>query len=287
MAVNTLSLKIADITIKVKSDVEFKRFDDLEFYKDFMIKTDECAYCRLDHKIADAPDIKTDGGYFSPLNAWRLSRSGRKNVLCVGPSRKMGRPENLTVFDPDYSKGKMYQESGGELFRGFIDQFLIANLLSRNNGFLLHASGVAWEGKGLCFSGPSGAGKSTLLNMFKDEVERKHLLNDDKLALRKTGNKWRIFGTPWYGESRVSSSSNAPLSELFFIHHSKTNHVRRLSAAEICPQLMTQALLPLWDEEATSRALGIFQDLIESIPVYELGFVPDKSALELIKKTIK
>jgi hypothetical protein len=32
--------------------------------------------------------------------------------------------------------------------------------------------------------------------------------------------------------------------------------------------------------------LGTFQDLIENIPAFELGFLPDKRAVELIKKTV-
>jgi ATPase subunit of ABC transporter with duplicated ATPase domains len=180
----------------------------------------------------------------------------------------------------------MYQKNVFELFRRFIDQFLVINLLSRRSGFLLHASGVVWKGKGICFVGPSGAGKSTLLNLFSGEIDRKSLLNDDRLALRRYGKRWRVFGTPWYGESRVSSSAGAPLSTLFFIRHSEHNYVRKLSPGEVCRQLMVQAMIPLWDADAMSRVLGTFQDLIENIPAFELGFLPDKSAVELIKKTI-
>lgn len=286
MPKKSLSIKIAGIVIKVESAIDFKRFDDLGFYRDFITAKSADPHCLLDHKIAPPPDLEPAGSSFSPLNAWQLFKTGHKNVLRVGPSPRNGKPENITVFGDDYAKGEMYQSGVGELFRGFIDQFLIINLLSRNNGFLLHASGVVWEGKGLCFSGPSGAGKSTLLNMFKEEVKREHLLNDDRLALRMRGNKWRVFGTPWYGESRVSSSNEAPLSALFFIRHSEHNYARKLAASEIPGRLMAQALIPLWDGEAVSRVLGTFQDLISNIPVFEMGFVPDKSAIEMAKKAI-
>jgi energy-coupling factor transporter ATP-binding protein EcfA2 len=195
-------------------------------------------------------------------------------------------PDNVVVFNNDYSEGVMYQKSVFELFRRFIDQFLIINLLSRKDGFLLHASAAIWGGKGLCFVGPSGAGKSTLLDLFGKEVPRASLLNDDKVALRRIGDVWRVFGTPWYGESRVSSSACADLSALFFIRHAKQNYVRRLPAGEVCRQLMVQALLPVWDEASTSRVLGAFQSLIGDIPAYELGFLPDKSAVELVKNTV-
>ena len=279
-----LFLKIADIGIRVDSDVDFRRFNDFGFYKDFLAGDDIPVHCRLRHAIGNPPDLKSEPGPFCPTGNWQISRSGDKNVLVIGPPPEKGPADNVVVFNSDYSSGEMYQDTVFELFRRFIDQFLMINLLGQRNGFLLHASAVAWEGKGLCFAGRSGVGKSTLLGLFGAEVAHEHLLNDDRLALRKYGDSWRIYGTPWYGESRISSSKSAPLSTIFFLRQSKHNYVRRLSAAEICPQLAVLSLLPLWDGEATSRVLDTFQSLVSTIPAFELGFLPDKSAVELIKE---
>lgn len=279
------TVRIADIVIEVEGAVDFSKFRDFGFYKDFMTGTGTIADCSLGLTIGQPPDFPPEAGPFRTQN-WKLFRSGDKNVLLVGPPIEDDRSDNAVAFNADYSLGTIYQSSVSELFTRFIDQFLVANLLSRRDGFLLHSSGVVWEGKGLAFIGPSGAGKSTILNMFAEEVARGCLLNDDKNALRKRGDRWQIFGTPWYGESQVSSSGNAPLSTLFFIRHSKDNYVRRLTSNEACNLLMVQALLPLWDGDATSRVLGTFENLLENIPAFELGFLPDKSALELIKKTV-
>ncbi|MCU0651146.1 MAG: hypothetical protein MUC52_02820 [Candidatus Omnitrophica bacterium] len=280
-----LSIKICDYIIKVDGETEPERFNDFGFYRDFLTEAGQSCHCFLDHRISRPPDLELDANAFHTEN-WHLSgRDGRK-VLCVGPRPKRGRYDNVVVFDRDYGSGIMYQKSAFELFRRFIDQFLIMNLLSRDSGFLLHASGVVWNNKGICFTGPSGSGKSTMLNMFKGLVPKDCLLNDDRLALRNYGNHWRVFGTPWYGESRVSSPAGADLSALFFIRHCAHNYIRKLSASEILPQLMVLGLLPLWDKVATSQVLGSFQNLIRSIPAYEFGFLPDKSALELIKKVV-
>lgn len=285
MPVNTLSIKIADLIISVDRAVDLERFNDFGFYKNFVVKDSSFCHCCLNHMISPSPDLALDENPFYTQN-WQLARAGAKMVLRVGPASKKGRADNVVVFDRDYKEGVMYQKSVIELFRRFIDQFIIINLLSQNNGFLLHASGVVWEGKGICFSGPSGAGKSTLLNLFKDELKRECLLNDDRLALRGYGKSWRVFGTPWYGESRVSSSSSADLAAIFFIHHSKYNYIKRISASEICPHLMVLGLLPLWDGLATSRVLETFQGFIQNIPAFELGFLPGKGAVDLIKNTV-
>jgi hypothetical protein len=281
----TVFIKIAGLGIDVRSTVDFARFGDSGFYADFITAPASACDCRLDYKVSPPPELMPCDSFFESGN-WRLFRSAGKDVLVVGPPRMDGVADNVSVFDPDYSAGTIYQKSVSELFSRFIDQFLVINLLSQKDGFLLHASGVVWEGKGICFVGPSGAGKSTLLDLFGKELPRKSLLNDDRLALRRSGGVWRLFGTPWYGESRVSSSAGADLSTLFFIRHSKKNYVRRLSAAEACRHLMVQALMPLWDEGATSRVLGIFEDLIGNVPSYELGFLPARSAVRLVKSVI-
>ncbi len=280
-----LVLKIADIGISVTSDVAFERFNDFSFYRHFLAGNGTSCDCSLEHLIGAPPEPLPGGTGFSTDN-WQLARVRDTNILRVGPRSPEGKPDNLVVFNRDYSAGVMYQESVFELFRRFIDQFLVINLLSRRRGFLFHAAGVVWQGKGICFAGPSGAGKSTLLNLFKDEVPAECLLNDDRCALRGYGRKWRVFGTPWYGESRVSSPHAAGLCALFFIRHSKRNYVRRLSRSKLCPLLTVLGLLPLWDRSATSAVLSSFQRLIAAVPAYELGFVPGRAAVELIKRTV-
>ena len=282
---NTLTLDIADIIIRTDSAVAMQRFHDFGFYRDFVIKDNSSYHCRLDHRLGTAPGPGRWRDLFSTQN-WQLAGVGDTKVLCVGPGSAKAKPDNVVVFNRDYSAGVMYQKSVIELFRRFIDQFLVINLLSKNKGFLLHASSVVWKQKGICFTGISGKGKSTLLNLFKDEVAAECLLNDDRCALRNYGNRWRVFGTPWYGESRVSSSNAADLSALFFIRHSKRNYIRKLSPPEICSQLMVLSLLPLWDQAATSAVLSTFQNLIRNVPAYEFGFVPGKAAIDLIKKTV-
>ncbi len=282
---NTLTLKIADIPVRIDSSTAMERFNDFGFYKDFVVKNSSLYQSRLEHRIEAAPDLNNASDLFRTQN-WQLSVVGDKKVLSVGPDSAKSKPDNVVVFNRDYSAGVMYQKSVFELFRRFIDQFLIINLLSRKEGFLLHASGVVCKKRGICFTGLSGTGKSTLLNLFKDEVDAEWLLNDDRCALRNYGDRWRIFGTPWYGESRVSSSNAADLSALFFIRHSKRNYIRKLSASRICPQLMVLGLLPLWDKSATTRVLSTFENLIQNVPAFEFGFVPGKAAIDLIKKTL-
>lgn len=284
-ASHTLCIDVAGVRLKVASAVDFRKFRDFRFYREFVAASGLPAHCSLDHWNGPAPDLICDGPSFVADN-WKLARAKGRHILSVGPGSADGVSDNVAVFNKDFTSGVMYQQKIAELFSRFIDQFLVINLLSRHKGFLLHASGLVWEGKGICFAGPSGAGKSTLLDLFKKEVPAAALLNDDRLALKRGGRQWRVFGTPWYGESRVSSSMSAGLAALFFIRHSRRNYIRRSSIHRIVPKLAVLGLMPLWDRDATSRVLAAFQDLIHAVPVYELGFIPDKRVVGLIKKTV-
>lgn len=279
-------IRIAGIILRADSDVPIDRFNDIGFYKDFVVESPGRCHCRLNVNIKLPPNTFVTDQAFSPRGNWKLSAMGNKRVLEIGPPVKRGPPDNLSIFNYDYTKGDVYHASPTEIFRGFLDQFLIINLLSRNNGFLLHSSGVAIHGDGLCFIGRSGAGKSTLLRLFRDEVETECLLNDDKLALRKARGRWHVFGTPWHGEFPVASQKGARLKALFFIKQSKHNYLTKLSASDALSRLVSQALIPLWDKEASARVVDSFNSLIKDMPSFEFGFLPDKSAVEFLKKAL-
>jgi len=188
---------------------------------------------------------------------------------------------SIIIAQVRYIKNAFY-----ELFSRFIDQFLIINLLAQNRVFA-SCLRACLGGQGDLFYRPFWHRQINYSELIQNEVEREFLLNDDRCALRNYGHSWRVFGTPWYGESRVSSSNSAALTALFFIRHSKHNYIRRIQPAEILPQLMILGLLPLWDKDMTSAVIDTFQDIIRTVPAFEFGFVPGKAAINLIKETIK
>ncbi len=282
----SITINVAGIGIRVEGAVAFDRFRDIGMYKNFIVGQGMSVDCLLDLEIGPPPDLGAATGAFSPQGNWQLSALGDKNVLQLGPPPRRGYPDNVVVFSADYTAGAMYQKTVFELFRRFIDQFLLINLLSRRDGFLLHASGAICEGKGLCFIGPSGAGKSTILRLFSKVVKKEDLLNDDRLALRKSDGRWRVYGTPYHGEFRAASPASADLAALFFIRQAKRNYVRPLSTGEVCRELMVQTLIPLWDKTASERVVELFASLLTGVRAYELGFLPDASVIDLIKKTV-
>lgn len=287
MPQSTRSLALAGLTIRLESPVPFEELADHAVYRDFIAaRAGSGPDCRLTLS-ASSPSPEAGEDYFDPQGNWRLTTVDDRRVLRIGPPAAGGRRRAVAVFGADYADGVVHRKDPSVFLDGFIDQFLVVNLLSRCDGFLLHAAGIIWEGSGILFSGVSGAGKSTLLKLFSPDLDREGILNDDRVALRRLAGAWRVFGTPYHGEVPITSPSSAPAKALFFIVQARHNHVRRLSPLEVLGRLATLSILPLWDKEATSRVLGTFESVIRDIPAYELGFLPDKSAVERIKETVR
>lgn len=281
---NTFQIKIVDIVIRIDSRIDFSRFADIGFYNGFMSRV-KTPHCKLFLKNELSPALELGSPIFNPAGNWQLFKtSDGKIALKAGRAFGKNRFDELIVCDSDYSRGVIYKKEISELFRRFFDQFIIINILSRKNGFLLHSSGVIRQGCGMCFSGQSGAGKTTLIRLFEKETDRQDLLSDDRLAIRRIGGKWHVFGTPWHGDAPVASSKGACLKALFFIRQSPCNYLRKLSLPECCRQLITHGFVPYWDEQALQRVLDSFNLIAKEVPAFEMGFLPDKRILKVIDK---
>lgn len=107
------------------------------------------------------------------------------------------------------SRGDFHAEWSPDTRRGWIRQTLSPYaadcvlrivhtlLLSRERGFLLHASSAVRNGKAFLFTGPSGAGKTTIARLAPSDVV---VLSDEISYVRRVGDGYVAFGTPFAGE---------------------------------------------------------------------------------------
>ena len=128
-----------------------------------------------------------------------------------------------------------------------LDQLLFLAPLAHTNGLLLHASGAVIDGKAFVFAGHSGDGKTTLSRLLA--AEGLELLSDERIALRREGESFRAYGTPWPGEGDVVSSSSYPLAGVFLLKKGDRHRVHEgrpsLLAAELLSRGMSRPLLNL------------------------------------------
>jgi hypothetical protein len=282
-----LTLDMAGLLIRVDSEIDLNRLKDLDKLALFRSEKNEHFDCRLSLKSSRPPLPRKNKYIFNPADNWKVFKTAKGFVVEVGVPDKMGDINEVIVLNADYTKGRVYRKNIFELSRYFLDQFLAINLLSRREGFILHSCGLIWKNKGLVFAGRSGAGKSTLLKLFGNDPGTDILLNDDRIAVRRCSKTWRIFGTPWHGDLPVVSSASAPLEVVYFIKQSPKNYLRPLSPGETCQTLFQHSLLPYWDELGMKSVLDSFKLLVQEIPAYELGVVPDKRIVKFVTSRLR
>lgn len=169
-------------------------------------------------------------------------------------------------------------EEHAELARSFYEQLL------RFDGFLLHASGIALDGKAYLFSAPSGTGKSTHAAFWRQEFAAT-VINDDKPAIRLIDGTFYACGTPFSGKHDLSAPVCVPLGGIAVLRRGEKNAAERLSASAALWALLNQTLRPDNAAEYT-QLLSLLERLIASVPVYAVSCTNDPSAAHFCRATM-
>jgi hypothetical protein len=153
-------------------------------------------------------------------------------------------------------------------------------VLARQGGFLLHAASAVRRGRAFLFSGVSGAGKTTISRLAPPDVT---LLTDEVSYVRRVGQGYRAFGTPFAGElARVGENVSAPVAAVYLLAKGAENRVEPLAPAEAAQMLLRNILFFARDRDLVNRVFEAACEFVTSIPVYRLTFFPDARIWELV-----
>ncbi len=151
----------------------------------------------------------------------------------------------------------------------------------------VHSSVVVCEGKAVMCLGESGTGKSTHTRLWLENIAGTHLLNDDSPIVSLVGDEVRVFGSPWSGKSDCYLQESYPIAGLLRLEQRKENSIRRLGVVESftalqpsCPPSLAK------DERCMDLLVEYISKVIERVPVYRMGCLPDADAARLSHKTI-
>jgi hypothetical protein len=167
-----------------------------------------------------------------------------------------------------------------------LDELVFVNLLSMGKGANVHACGVVdSRGNGHLFVGPSGAGKTTMARLWQDEIGVT-VLSDDRIILRNhEKNSW-MYGTPWHGEAELASPDRVPLTRLYFLKKGSRNELVPLSKPDAAGYLFAYCFPPFYSPQGINFTLGFLLEVVESVPCYELWFVPDNKIVEFVESSL-
>ncbi len=118
--------------------------------------------------------------------------------------------------------------------------FLAIYLAEGGEGLIVHGTGLCRQGDGYLFLAPSGGGKTTLSMQSKPYA----VLADDGIILRKRGQQYRIYPTPFRqrpgGETIQWAwhQSSKTLRALFILHKGAVTRLSSLSRAQALGDLI-------------------------------------------------
>lgn len=182
------------------------------------------------------------------------------------------RGDFLARWDPESGRGRIRQNRNPYAVDSVL-RIVHSLILARRGGFLLHAASGIYDGKAYVFSGISGAGKTTMTRLAPRDVV---LLTDEVSYIRRDGDKYLAFGTPFAGElARAGENCAAPVAGLFFLEKGRSNRFDALSASHAVPRLMRNILFFAHDRNLVEQIFATACDFVSRVRVYELAFYPD------------
>ena len=281
-----INFKFADFVISVSNGTTHLKFDIPLVYKQFI--TQETADVFLSVEMVDLSSFSLNSPVFDSGGPWSLYNISGKWVMpiCFPPGSE---PKLVARFEEDFRHGEILINSRNQNLDSIfplaypLDEVLMINLLARNGGIELHACAMTNEGLnvGIIFSGVSGAGKSTITRLWMEQPGVT-ILSDDRVILRKKGDNYSIYGTPWHGDALGASSQSTKIDRIYILKQSPVNQISELKAIDAASKLFIRSFPTFWDRSGMENSLRFLDELTQSIPCYELGFLPDQSAIDFI-----
>jgi hypothetical protein len=175
-----------------------------------------------------------------------------------------------------------------KMIAGPLGEILFRNNLLFNEGIMIHAAAIEWEGKGIMFSAPSGTGKSTQADLWK-LYKGAAVLNGDRSIVRMHEEQAFVYGSPWCGSSGQYLNKRSPLSAIVILKQAKKNELRLLDEQEALFYLLPRCFLPYYDDggEVMDNALKILAGIIMTTRVFLLKCRPDKEAVEMVYECVR
>ena len=182
-------------------------------------------------------------------------------------------------LDPTLRRGQIKQAASPYAIDAAF-RILHSLLLAKRGGLLVHAASVVRNGRAFLFAGVSGAGKTTISSLAPPDAI---LLTDEISYLRREGDQYFAYGTPFAGElGQPGANIRAPLAALYLLAQGPVNRVDPVSEANATRALLESVLFFAHDPELVGRVFDSVCDLVQRVPIQSLTFVPDSRVWEAI-----
>ena len=184
-----------------------------------------------------------------------------------------------TEWEPETRRGKIIQSANPYAIDSIL-RIVHSLVLAREGGLLVHAASAVRNGKAFLFAGVSEAGKTTISRLAPGDVT---LLTDEISYLRRDGDGYAAYGTPFAGElARAGENVKAPLAALYLLQKGPANTIEPVRANDAVRMLLENVLFFACDPALVGLVFDAACELVQHVPVYRLTFFPDARVWELI-----
>jgi hypothetical protein len=170
-----------------------------------------------------------------------------------------------------------------------IDYFLrvaLALVAHNADNVLMHTAGIIRNGQAYLFFGHSGSGKTTICrsSQITSSLDEYTILNDDLILLQPHGKMWLAYGTPFWNPTQIEpSNKNAPIAGMYYLIQDKRVFTQNLSKSMAIAALLSNIPVIPQDTVRSIHMLNLLNQIQNSVPVYELHFLPDNSFWNVIQ----
>ncbi len=200
-------------------------------------------------------------------------------VRCESGHWLIERGDLRAEWDPASGRGRIVQSANPYSIDSAL-RIIHSLILAREGGLLVHAASAVRNGRAFLFAGLSGAGKTTISRLAPADVT---LLTDEISYLRRDGDGYVAYGTPFAGElAKVGENVQAPLAALYLLRQGPENAIEPVSTGDAVRSLLENVLFFAHDSELVGMVFESACELVKRTPVYRLTFVPDARVWELI-----
>ena len=96
------------------------------------------------------------------------------------------------------------------------------------------------------------------------------MINDDKPIIRRVGEEFFVYGTPWNGKHHIDTNVRAKLKAICVISQAKENSIRKASVKEMLITILNQSNRPESAEDMV-KFLTLVEKMLLSVDLYALG----------------
>lgn len=157
--------------------------------------------------------------------------------------------------------------------------------LTGHHGIFMHGAVIEYKGEGVILTATSGGGKSTLAGLCQ-QVFHSEIINGDKAIIRIEDGKATVFGSPWAGSSDIYINKGIPLKGIISIVKSSENSISKLLQGEAMLGIGQRIYYPYWDEALIEQSMETLEQILKSVPVFQLRCRPEEAAAELVKNVV-